>query len=516
MRARCTRRVGNAAIVAVLASTSVAAIASTAEAAASPDRLYACVTRTFRTLNLTTKAARCPAGQTKISWQVEGPRGKDGPAGDRGAQGPKGDTGAGQQGPSGPQGPAGSPDTPNDVLTKLLQVDGSGSGLDADLFGGLANTAYQRRVTGSCAVGQYVRVIADNGTVTCGQDANSVPVPLVLTQTTTAGSALQASISSASSGSRVIDVSSAGVGPGVFANTPGGTALWGNTNSISQAAVLGDTSQGEVIVGRQSGTGCEAAAGSCNGIGAVVGRNDGRLGYGVRGFVTDPGGGIGVLGQSGVSGGTGAGVRGENVNAGNGGNGVEGVTNGSGSGIFGQGTTAGTFNGNVVINGDLTVTGTKSGFKIDDPRDPTARTLTHTPVETNALTVTYTGNVRTNAAGRATVRLPEYAETLAGDWRYQLTPIGRFGQAIVSREVHGGTFEIRTEHGATKVSWTVTGTRHDPQARRHAIQPEVAKRGHDRGRYLEPALYGAPASRGVTGRLQATAAAKRPRLASDR
>ena len=48
------------------------------------------------------------------------------------------DFGAGQlpQGPQGPQGPAGSPDTPQQVLDKLKQVDGAGSGLEADSVAG--------------------------------------------------------------------------------------------------------------------------------------------------------------------------------------------------------------------------------------------------------------------------------------------------------------------------------------------------------------------------------------------
>ena len=50
-----------------------------------------------------------------------------------------------------------------------------------------------------------------------------------------------------------------------------GNSLWGITSNISSAAVIGDTSSGEGIVARQSGTVCEANLGSCNGIGAVVG-----------------------------------------------------------------------------------------------------------------------------------------------------------------------------------------------------------------------------------------------------
>lgn len=133
-------------------------------------------------------------------------------------------------------------------------------------------------------------------------------------------------------------------------------------------------------------------------------------------------------------------------------------------------------------------------------------------MDTDELTVTYGGNGRTDAKGRAVVRLPEYAETLARDWRYQPTPIGKLGQAIVEREVRGGTFAVRTEHPRTKVSWSVVGTRRDPQAKANAVQRVTAKSGDDRGRYLEPALYGQPASRAVTppAAPAAEAAAKLP------
>jgi hypothetical protein len=489
----------------------------------------------------------CLPSETAISWSQTGPQGPPGPQGPQGPQGPKGDPG--------------SPDTPQQVLDKLKTVDGAGSGLDADLFGGFALTAFQRRVTGTCGAGQYVQSIAADGGVSCGTDANSggditgvtagtgliggatsgeatlgVAVPLRLTQSTAGstnevaaltqaglGNGLNVNLSNASNGGRGIDVNHAGVGPGVFASTPRGISLWGLTSSVSAAAVLGDSPAGEVIVGRQSGTTCETFSSGCAGIGAVVGRHDGPNGYGVRGFVTDSAGGTGVLGQAGVAGGTGTAVRGENVNASNTGFGVEGTTNGAGAGIHGTETSsnsaalAGLFDGNVRINGDLTVTGTKSGFRIDDPRDPAHRTLSHTPVETDALTVVYTGNVRTGRDGRATVRLPAYGEVLAGDWRYQLTPIGRFGQAIVEREVRAGTFVIRTEHGGTKVSWSVTGLRKDRFAGEHAFRAVQAKSGAERGRYLHPDLYGKPSSASVIRRVAtARAAAHRPKLASER
>lgn len=518
--------------IGVLVAAAVVVAAPAAQAAPVPSRLYACVTPKLRTLNLTTKDAACDAGQKKITWRVEGVRGKDGDKGDKGApgtkgdkgdkgdrgdvgsQGAKGDTGAkGENGAAGATGSAGSADSAQDVLAKLLTVDGAGSGLDADLLGGLPAAQWQKRVSGTCAAGSFVQAVAADGTVTC----DSIQAPLTLAGPSTGG-ALKVTMPN-TSGSTAIDVDHDGVGPGVYADTVGGSAIWGRTGSISAAAVLGDSASGEVVVGRATGTICEQNIGKCNGIGAVVGRHDGQGGFGVRGFVTDPNGGIGVIGQSGLSGGTGTGVRAENVNAANTSNALEAVTNSSGgTALFAQGPVrAATFNGAVQINGDLTVTGTKSGFRIDDPRSPQQRTLTHTPVETDELTVTYSGNARTDAKGRATVPLPDYADALATDWRYQLTPMGQLGQAIVEREVRDGSFVVPTEHPRTKVSWTVIGSRHDPQAVERAIQPVAEKRGRERGRYLEPALYGQPESKSAAVQATPTTDAEdRAKLPSER
>lgn len=132
------------------------------------------------------------------------------------------------------------------------------------------------------------------------------------------GSGVTVQLTNASNGARGIDVLQAGVGPGVFATSAGGNAVWGITSSISAAGVIGDNTFGEAVVGRNRGG---------NGVGAVVGRND-SSGYGVRGFNTKDG--IGVLGQAGISGGTGVGGRFENVNAANGNDALQAATNGTG------------------------------------------------------------------------------------------------------------------------------------------------------------------------------------------
>ena len=106
----------------------------------------------------------------------------------------------------------------------------------------------------------------------------------------------------------------------------GGSGMWGITNNLGGAGILGDNqAAGEAVTGRTKSTGLPT--------GAVVGRNDGP-GFGVSGFIaTDvTGGGIGVLGRVGISGSTGVAGHFENLNGGNTGTALEVVTNGIGRG----------------------------------------------------------------------------------------------------------------------------------------------------------------------------------------
>ena len=80
---------------------------------------------------------------------------------------------------------------------------------------------------------------------------------------------------------------------------------------------------------------------------------------------------------------------------------------------------------------------------------------------------------------------------------HQLTPIGSFAQAIVWREVSGDRFTVRTSKPRVKVSWQVTGIRHDPYANSHRICVEELKSPLQRGKYIYPQGYGKPASNSV-------------------
>ena len=145
--------------------------------------------------------------------------------------------------------------------------------------------------------------------------------------------------------------------------------------------------------------------------------------------------------------------------------------------------------GDVNIKGNLSKGG--GSFKIDDPLDPANKYLYHSFVESPDMMNVYNGNITTNKAGLATVVLPHYFEALNRDFRYQLTVIGQFAQAIVAKEVSQGRFTIKTNRPGVKVSWQVTGIRQDAYANAHRIPTEVEKPPQEQGHYLHPELFGA-------------------------
>jgi len=85
--------------------------------------------------------------------------------------------------------------------------------------------------------------------------------------------------------------------------------------------------------------------------------------------------------------------------------------------------------------------------------------------------------------GNATIELPDYFAALNRDFRYQLTVIGEFAQAIVAKEIHNNRFTIRTNKPRVKVSWQVTGIRQDAYPNAHRIQIEEDKPAEERGHY---------------------------------
>lgn len=138
-----------------------------------------------------------------------------------------------------------------------------------------------------------------------------------------------------------------------------------------------------------------------------------------------------------------------------------------------------------------------SPSRIDDPLDPQNKYLYHSSVKSPDMMDIYNGNVTTDANGEAIVTLPAYFEALNRDYRYQLTVIGQFAQAIVSREIADNHLSIKTDKPDIKVSWQVTGIRQDPYANAQCIPVEEDKPAGEQGKYLHPTELGQPASLGV-------------------
>jgi hypothetical protein len=238
--------------------------------------------------------------------------------------------------------------------------------------------------------------------------------------------------------------------------------------------------------------------------------------YGVRGKSTNS---YGVFGDSNTGHGVGGrayslsgyGVVGANVP----GTGVAGFSDGShgvygfstnshgvfgrsqtGVAVYGEAPQAGYFLGNVFVEGTLGKSG--GSFIIDHPADPANRTLEHSFVEAPERLNVYRGSVTLNSRGSATVRLPRYYQLLNTDHSVQLTAVGSPAPSLhVSRRVEGGRFAIAGGAPGQEVYWQVTGARQDKWARMHPLRVERTKKRKDRGKYLNPDLFGHPRSAAI-------------------
>jgi hypothetical protein len=293
---------------------------------------------------------------------------------------------------------------------------------------------------------------------------------------------------------------------GVYGRTSNvnGSGVYGEANGHNAAGVYGLNASGAGVWGHtpSAASGVYGESGGVAGRG-VFGNATGVDGIGVRGEAHGGGMNFGVYGISNTNHGvggfstSGAGVIGESGFIG-----VQGATGGTSSndqGVRGIATApdawAGYFDGKA---------GAKNGFfgpfhsmQVDHPTDPANRTLSHAAVQSSDMMNVYSGNVTTDANGEATVVLPDYFEALNTDFRYQLTVIGTFAQAIVSKEITNNQFTIRTDQPSVKVSWQVIGIRNDRWATQNRLQVEEWKPPADRGRYLHPEVFGQPAAEAV-------------------
>ena len=280
------------------------------------------------------------------------------------------------------------------------------------------------------------------------------------------------------------------VGTGVRGFSPNGTGIFADGALIALDAVTNDGG-GRAVYAHHDGT--------TSGFGVYATTGGGGTGvYATATGPTSQNGGTAVSGKQLSSGNTGVlatpfrGVEGTAANSN--GIGVAGTANSGASavGVYGTSSSgyAGRFVGKVRIDGDLQVLGTVSkgggAFRIDHPLDPTHKYLQHSFVESPDMKNVYDGVVTTDRRGYATVRLPRWFQALNRDFRYQLTPIGDLVLVAVARELARNSFTIRSAKPHVKVSWQVTGIRHDSYANGHRIRVVERKPAAEQGDRLYP------------------------------
>lgn len=202
---------------------------------------------------------------------------------------------------------------------------------------------------------------------------------------------------------------------------------------------------------------------------------------------------VGVFGSTGSNDQYAAGVFGQATRTGNA-KAVWGYALGSNTfAIYGEGagtgSYAGYFQGRVHVNGTLSKAA--GSFKIDHPLDPQHKYLSHSFVESPDMMNIYNGNVVLDGRGEATITLPGYFEALNMDFRYQLTAIGKPSPNIyIAQEIAGNKFRVAGGAPNGKISWMVTGIRHDTYAREHRIPVEEPKPAEEQGALLNDARKG--------------------------
>lgn len=397
----------------------------------------------------------------------------------------------------------------------------SGVATDGSNFLGPTNAGapliFKTRATGSAAISERMR-IAPTGSIGIGTTAPDAKLHVV-----TGGTAIQANATGNATTSRAVSAT-AKAGTALFGQSTSGlgaelrstsaaavqatsTNYYGVIASGPSGGVLGtSTNYGVIGSGNNTGgyfSGPTGVYGSSAGATAVLGANTnidsgvgvratGRIGVHAQASVTNTaqavlaeGGQYSVYGSGGAT----AGVRGDSGYVGVWGQGASWGLYGAATATSGQnygvyGTTSSPDGYAMFAQGRVHVNGTLSksagSFKIDHPLDPDNKWLSHSFVESPDMMNVYNGTIVTDDAGHATVALPDYFEALNRDFRYQLTVIGDFAQIAVSREVGDNSFDIRSDRGGVKVSWQVTGIRHDSYAEAHPIVVEEDKSDADR------------------------------------
>lgn len=310
---------------------------------------------------------------------------------------------------------------------------------------------------------------------------------------TTAGKGV---VASSQTGGDFLGVGTGGYGVIGFANSATGNTVGvlGDSISTSGTGVLArnfsSTGESYALKAISESTGGFAGHFDGKGADAVFVRNSGG-GRGLRASTTSDSAlwGVTTSGFAGADGRTGNafgyGVYGFNEAAA--GTGVAGQAGAGGYGVFSYGI--------------LGASGSKS-FRIDHPLDPENRYLMHYSTESPTPQNFYSGNVKTNAQGKAWVELPNYFAEINTNFKYQLTVVDdnesdSFVQVKIGRKIAGNRFLIMSSEPNVEVSWRVEADRNDLWVRKYGAPTEVDKQPSEKGLYQHPELYGLGKEHGI-------------------
>ena len=272
--------------------------------------------------------------------------------------------------------------------------------------------------------------------------------------------------------SGVVGISTSGYG--MYGYSTSGYGVYGESNTNDGADFFADNSGFGVYGQSNTNDGGHFVSKSLSGVAGFS-----TSGYGMYGESSSNDGGDFYADNNGY------GVYGQSSSN----SGVAGIST-SGYGVYGYSTNnkAGYFDGNIQVTGSISA-GAKD-FKIDHPLDPANKYLVHSCIESADMKNLYDGVITTDANGDAVVTLPDWFEALNTDFRYQLTVIGQFAQAIVATKIHHSAFTIKTDKPNVEVSWQVTGIRQDAYAKAHPLEVEQDKPGDRKGKFLHPKELG--------------------------
>jgi hypothetical protein len=337
-----------------------------------------------------------------------------------------------------------------EAVAAILNADGSGSTLDADLLDGQNSAAFAS--SGHNHNADYVNVTGDSmsGTLT----VNTGGTYGIYSAGGTAGIYGSGSNYGVYGYGITYGVYGYGNNYGLYGASNNNAGVYGYGISYGVEGTGGTTG---VYGTSENGYGVYGKHGGTNNYGYLGDANYGVYGYGSNYGVYGWGSNTGVSGGSnhiGVSGGgSDIGVSGVSNNTGVFGYGdiyaIQGIGGayglyayGTNTGVFGWGDSyGGYFVGNVIVQGNFTATGTKS-FAQPHPEDP-SKELMYVAIEAPESAILLRGTARL-VEGRATIETPDYFRLVAGSEgiTVQFTPRSLDSKGLAAYKVSKETIEV--------------------------------------------------------------------------